>query len=338
MQTNNIISNIVCQEKNTKGFFEKISKIIFGEEKENKIIDNIIPLFSGESIRKNDKSDSVVSKLDYTKYNSRIPAISDGRKCTNASFKIDKLNHEKIEKDKLKVYFLTLPETDHRIGVTKHSKNVDRFMRIAKKKFGIKATARAKEHSSTGQIHSHFIIISETMTAEVTKIWQKISGVAIAEQEEMYYFTGLRQYVCKKNEKNEEKIPVSEKIRQKFSFSQTFKNYLAEQKITINNGYRNIGTIIFSNDSVKVELLKTKKSKAIDENFAEFLQPFKKTLKFRTNDIYGFTALNEKENFIKFFELERKLIWYPETLYFISVNGQFKLTYFTEYLENKMIG
>ena len=297
--------------------------------------DNIV--FFPQTSNNNSTTDGDVEKLTYTKYNSMIPTISDGRKCVAASFKIDKLDHEKIKKESLKVYFLTLPETDHRIGIQKHSKNVEKFLRIAKKKFGIKATARAKEHSSTGQIHSHFIIISETMTAEAIKMWKKISGVEIAEYEEMYYFPGLRQYVCKKNAKNEKKIPVSEKIRQKFSFSQTFKSYLIEQKITINNGYRNIGTIIFSNESVKVELLKTKKSKMIDGHFAEFLQPFKKTLKFKTNDIYGFTALNEKENFIKFFELEKKLIWYPETLYFISVNGQFKLTYFKESLENKMI-
>lgn len=308
MQSNNIISNILCQENN----------IVFFPEN-----NSVTKSFSGNHGE-----------------NSYTNCLYSSKDTIDNSFKIDCFNFKKAADEKLNLFFITLAEQDRRISVPTHDKHCKRFFEIIKKTLEKKAKiewARRREINIKNNIHSHFWLMCKGIDSEtVNNIWKKITGYENASDcQGQYDAYGHRRYICKKAKHLEKS---DKQIKRKFSYSKGFSSFLKKQEITINNGYRNIGTIIFSNDSVKVELLKTKKSKAIDGHFAEFLRPFKKTLKFRTNDLYGFTALNEKQNFIKFFELEKKIIWYPETLYFISVNGNFKLTYFTEYLENKSIG
>lgn len=307
MQPNNTISNSLCQASN----------IVFFREKHN-----VTKSFTGNH-GENSYTDCISSK-----------------DTIDNSFKIDCFNFKKAADEKLNLFFITLAEQDRRISVPSHDKHCKRFFEIIKKTLEKKAKiewARRREINIKNNIHSHFWLMCQGIDSEtVNNIWKKITGYENASDcQGQYDAYGHRRYICKKDKYLEK----SEKqIKRKFSYSKGFSGYLKKQEIKVLGHFgQRIATIEFSNSSVRVKFKKYK-SGGIDYNFATWLNDFKKTLKFRTNDIYGFTALNEKENFIKFFELERKLIWYPETLYFISVNGNFKLTYFTEYLENKSIG
>lgn len=290
--------------------------------------DNIV--FFGESNNVNKSFTGNHGENSYTNCISNKDTIDN-------SFKIDCFDFEKAADRKLNLFFITLAEQDRRISVPSHDKHCKRFFEKLKK-IGKDAKiewARRREINIINNIHSHFWLMCKAIDSEtVNNIWKKITGYENASDcQGQYDAYGHRRYICKKDKNLENS---DKQIKRKFSFSKGFKGFLKKQEIKV-LGYfgQRIATIELSNSSVRLKLKKYKSGK-IDYNFATWLNGFKKTLKFRTNDIYGFTALNEKENFLIFSNLKEK-IENEQTLYFTSVNGQYKILNSYDYYKISLI-